>query len=495
MTEVTTVPAPDAAPAAGAATTYPELTLATAPPQIRAGAARAGWTQFMPVQAKTIPYILARRDVMVQSRTGSGKTGAFVLPMLSRIDTGRMACQALVLVPTRELALQVSREVALLSGDSGVRSVAVYGGVSYGPQLDALRAGAHIVVGTPGRILDHLMRQVLVLDELDMLVFDEADRMLSMGFYPDMRRLQRYLPKRDYSAYMFSATFPPYVLKLAHQFMQKPEFISLSHDHVHVSETEHIFCVVPAMQRDRALVRILEIENPDSAIIFCNTKADVNYLTIVLQRFGLDADAMTAELSQAAREKVMARVRAGTLRFLVATDVAARGIDIHDLSHVFQYAPPEDLETYIHRAGRTGRAGASGTAITLIDPLERAALDDIGRRFKIEFTERPLPSDEDVETTVAQRLTALLEARFRTLDRVQCERMQRFLPLCRTLAESEDEHGLLAMLLEEFYHQSLHAPKPVVEDEPAGAAARPPRDHAGEGDGEPRSGRRRRRRK
>jgi len=466
--------APQPAPtthAAPAATEFAELTLATAPPLLRAAATRAGWTEFMPVQAKTIPYVLARRDAMVQSRTGSGKTGAFVLPMLARIDKQKKACQALVLVPTRELALQVSQEVALLAGDSGVRSVAVYGGVGYGPQLDALREGAHIVVGTPGRILDHLMRQVLVLDALDMLVFDESDRMLSMGFYPDMRRLQRYLPKRNYTAYMFSATFPPFVLKLARQFMQEPEFISLSHDHVHVSETEHLYCVVPAMQRDRGLVRILEIENPDSAIIFCNTKADVNYLTIVLQRFGFDADAMSAELSQTAREKVMARVRAGTLRFLVATDIAARGIDIHDLSHVFQYAPPEDLETYIHRAGRTGRAGASGTAITLIDPLERAALDDISKRFKIDFIERPLPSDDDVQTTVAQRLTALLEARFRTLDRVQSERMQRFLPLCRTLAESEDEHGLIAMLFEEFYHQSLHAPKPVIEDEPAGKSA------------------------
>ena len=247
----------------------PAVAAAELPESLRAAIARAGWQELMPVQAKAIPYLLAKRDLMVQSRTGSGKTGAFVLPMLERIDAGKAVTQALVLTPTRELALQVSNEVKLLCGKSGVRSVPVYGGVGYGPQLDALGAGVHIVVGTPGRVLDHLIRGTMSLDDLELLVFDEADRMLSMGFYPDMRRIQSFLPRRPISTYMFSATYPPQVMRLANQFLHAPDVLSLSKDHVHVTEVEHVYYVAPTMQRERSLARIIEVENPSSAIIFC----------------------------------------------------------------------------------------------------------------------------------------------------------------------------------------------------------------------------------
>ena len=209
--------------------------------------------------------------------------------------------------------------------------------------------------------------------------------MLSMGFYPDMRRVQSYLPKQRPSTYMFSATYPVQVLNLANQFLHKPGFLNLSSDHIHVTEVEHVYYNVPGMDKDRSLVRIIEIENPSSALIFCNTKVRVNYVTTVLQRFGYDADDLTSDLAQNAREKVMDRVRKGTLRFLVATDVAARGIDLPELSHVIQYEPPEDQEAYIHRAGRTGRAGASGTAISLVTVVERAALQRIGKAYQINF--------------------------------------------------------------------------------------------------------------
>src|SRR5688572_7725699 len=226
----------------------------------------------MPVQARAIPYLLADRGMMIQARTGSGKTGAFVLPMLERLDPAKRACQALVLVPTRELAKQVWQQAETMFAGSGIRSVAIYGGVGYGPQIDALRQGAHLVVGTPGRVLDHLLKGTLVLDQVGMLIFDEADRMLSMGFYPDMKEVQRYLPRRALNACMFSATFPAYVLQMAHEFIREPEFISLSADHVHVTDTEHIFYKCSGMDKDRALTRVIEIENPTSAIIFCNTK-------------------------------------------------------------------------------------------------------------------------------------------------------------------------------------------------------------------------------
>lgn len=412
----------------------------------------------MPVQAAALPYLLASRNMMIQARTGSGKTGAFLLPMLDRLNPSRLHCQALILVPTRELARQVWQEAEILCSGSGLRTVAVYGGVGYGPQIDALKQGAQIVVGTPGRVLDHLLKRTLTLDDLQMLIFDEADRMLSMGFYPDMKQVQRYLPDWELNACMFSATFPEHVLHTAREFIHQPEFFSLSRDHVHVTDTEHVYYTIPGLDKDRSLVRFIEIENPTSAIIFCNTKVKVHYVTVVLQRFGYDADELSADLSQKDRERVLERVRQGTLRFLVATDVAARGLDIPNLSHVIQYEPPEDPEAYIHRAGRTGRAGATGVAVSLVSPVERFDLERIAKRYSIEMQERPLPSDSDVETIVSQRITALLEARLRERDKLLAERSQRFVPLARSLAENEDESAIIAMLLDDYYQQTLHAP-------------------------------------
>ena len=434
----------------------PAITIEDLSPRMREAAGREGWTELMPVQAQAIPYILAGRDLMVQSRTGSGKTGAFVLPILDRIDVNKAACQALVLVPTRELARQVEADAAKLSGKGGPRTVAVYGGVRYGAQLKAFKQGAHLVVGTPGRILDHLLRRSLTLDKLDMLVFDEADRILSMGFYPDMRRVQEFLPKRRVYSFMFSATFPSNVVGLAGEFLHEPETLSLSTDHVHVTDTEHVFYKVEAMTRDRALMRIIEVENPASAIVFCRRKTRVEYVATLLQSFGYDADQLSADLPQNKRERVLDRLRQGELRLLVATDVAARGIDIRELSHVFQYEPPEDPEAYIHRAGRTGRAGATGVAITLVAGVEEIEMKAIAERFSFDPEERPLPSDEDVAAVVSERVTALLEADLRSRRSLNRERMQRFAALAKSLGELDD---VMAMLLDDYYHRSLHGPQ------------------------------------
>jgi ATP-dependent RNA helicase DeaD len=460
----------------------PDITLDQLPEALRQAAGRAGWTELAPVQARAIPYLMAGRNMMIQARTGSGKTGAFVLPLIARLDSGRQICQALILVPTRELARQDWQESMRLCGEGGLRPVAVYGGVGYGAQIEALKAGAQIVVGTPGRVLDHLLKRTLSLEHLKVLIFDEADRMLSMGFYPDMKEIQRYLPKRNVHMCMFSATFPESVMRTAHEFIPHVEFLSLSSDHVHVTDMDHVFYSVPGMDKDRSLVRLIEVENPDSAIVFCNTKALVHYVTVVLQRFGYDADELSADLSQAEREKVLDRVRQGKLRFLVATDVAARGLDIPSLSHVILYEPPEEAEGYIHRAGRTGRAGAGGVAISLVNSAEKYTLARIGKQFQISFQERPIPSDADVEAVVAERVNALLEARLRERDKLQTERSARFAPLARSLAENEDELPIITMLLDDYYQQTLHAPaqppagRPTIgEERPRSKPPRPDR--------------------
>lgn len=464
----------------------PAVTLFDLPEVIQVAVRRAGWTELSPVQSRAIPYMQARRDLMVQARTGSGKTGAFVLPILERVDTRRNNCQVLVLVPTRELAQQVAAEAKMLAGNIGLRVISVYGGTSYKPQIDAFEKGAHLVVGTPGRVLDHLIKRNLTLHNLQIMVYDEADRMMSMGFYPDMVRVQDFFPRHRINGYMFSATIPAHVTRLAQQFLNNPGFLSLSRDHVHVEDTEHVFYMCPGIDKDRSLVRIIEFETPHQAIIFCNTKARVDYVATVLQRFGYNADQISSDASQHVRDKVIQRFRDGKIRFLVATDIAGRGIDIPELSHVIQFEPPEDVEAYIHRAGRTGRAGSTGTAITLISTLEKKDINRIGRHYTIEFEERRLPKNEDVENLVAQRLIGQLEARLRDRDKLKIERMRRLAPLAQQLAEDEDGLELLTMLLDDTYHAWMHKPPELP---PIGGKSPPQRKSK---QGKKRSGRRHR---
>ena len=435
----------------------------------------------MPVQSRALPYLLEGRDLMVQSRTGSGKTGTYLLPLMARLNPAMPAVQALILVPTRELAVQVEQEAKTLFKGSGFTVAAVYGGVGYGKQMEALRQGVSVVVGTPGRVLDHLLRRTLNLDHISALIFDEADRMLSIGFYPDMKEIQRYLPETSIHAMLFSATYPPHVLKLAGEFLTDPQMLSLSTTQIHVAEVQHLYCECKSMEKDRTLIKILEVENPASAIIFCNTKATVHFVTAVLQGFGFNADELSADLSQSRREDVLSRLRKGTIRFLVATDVAARGIDIPELSHVFLYEPPDDRESYIHRAGR---AGAAGVVISLVDIMEKMELQRIAKYFKVPLTQHMAPTDEEVAHAVGMRVTALLEARFRQLNGLERERMKRFEPLVQSIAEDPEQRHLLTLLLDDCYQKSLNptaflpAGTPRKESE---GAARPPKSHTGGG--------------
>lgn len=451
----------------------PELekaTLENLPGKLRKACENAHWTSLTPVQSLVIPYLLQGDDVMVQSRTGSGKTGCYLLPLLKTLDPSIKKVQALVLVPTRELALQVEREARTLFSGSGLSAVSIYGGVGYDRQLQALRSGSQLVIGTPGRTIDHLIRKTLDLSTLRNLIFDEADRMLSIGFYPDIQEIAGYLPIKRQTC-LFSATYPPYVIKLASEFMQDPIMLSLSQNEVHVAEVEHLYAPVKAMDKDRALVRMLETENPASAIIFCNTKAEVHYIAELLKSLGYSAGELSGDLNQKQREEVLNKIRDGKIKYLVATDVAARGIDIPELSHVFMYQPPDDRESYIHRAGRTGRAGAAGTVISLVDPRDKADLDRIGKFYKINMRETKVPTEEDVAKTSSIRLNTQLESRVRSLTGQDRSRINHYLELAKDLASRDGENdqeklSIIAMLLDNYRRTGMHDNFPALPEKP-----------------------------
>ncbi|HNW34531.1 MAG TPA: DEAD/DEAH box helicase [Candidatus Ozemobacteraceae bacterium] len=416
---------------------------------LRRAISEIGWTEPMPVQARIIPYFLRGDDVIVQSHTGSGKTGAFLLPICEQLDPAVNGCQALIMLPTRELALQVKIELDRVNVHLGLKSVAVYGGVGYGPQLEGFRQGAHIVVGTPGRLLDHLGRGSLVLKNLRYLVIDEADEMLSMGFYPDMNRIKQYLPRKRVSS-MFSATMPASVKRLSNEFLSNPIFLGLSGDSQHVPDMDHLYYVVDPMQKDRVLMRIIELENPESGIIFCNTKSEVEYLSAFLRRFGYDADQISGDLGQREREAVMGKLKRHELRFLVATDIAARGIDVSHLEYVFIYDWHKDFEQYIHRAGRTGRAGNRGVAVSLVSIMEEPDLKRYAKRFGIPFMGKPTPIEDDMQRRITERLLARLESRQRDMNTAQRERSKRFGMLLDQIQEHEHGRELMLMLLDDI---------------------------------------------
>jgi ATP-dependent RNA helicase DeaD len=438
-----------------------EVTLDTLPDIVEQVFRAAGWTELMPVQEKAIPYMLARRDLIVQSRTGSGKTGAFLLPMFDLLDASRKEAQVLILTPTRELARQVYEEFERMKiatpETNELDAALLYGGVSYKPQIDALKGGAQFVAGTPGRTLDHIKKGNFKTDTLDFFILDEADEMLSMGFYPDMKEIEKRLPK-DRNSYMFSATMPPKVRSMAREFLRDPGFLSLSSDQVHVENIDYRYYLVPQMKKDQALARLIEEQEPMSSIIFANTKRDVSYLTQFLQNQGYDADEMSGDLSQKAREKAMGRLRKGDLRFLVATDVAARGIDISDLDCVFMYDVPQDREYFIHRAGRTARAGKSGTTIVLATHEDEFQLIRTAKRYGIEIERHELP---EPELTLEEQVTKLLAERLSEQDASVRDQMYRFTDLVKHLAE--ERPNLLAQLVEEVT-QEAGIDEPVGED-------------------------------
>ena len=348
-----------------------------------------------PIQNAAIPILLESRDVMGQAQTGTGKTAAYVLPMLQQIESGIGIVQALILTPTRELAIQVTNEINRMAQKTPTRVMTVYGGQSYTIQIGQLKRGVDIVVGTTGRIMDLMRKKVLDLGQVQYLVLDEADEMLKMGFIEDVEIILEAVPQNRQFA-LFSATLPKEVRKLADKYLNNPEEIIVNPSHLTVSETEQRCYYIRKDKKLAALLRLLESEEVKNALIFTRTKVSAQELGDELIKRGYKADALHGDLTQGKREQVMRRFRSHSISIIVATDVAARGLDIKDVSHVFNYDVPENPDDYVHRIGRTGRAGHKGIAITLLTPRQRSRLAQIEAYTKETIIHCHIPSREQI---------------------------------------------------------------------------------------------------
>ncbi len=370
------------------------------------------------IQAATIPPLLAGRDVLGTAQTGTGKTAAFALPILSQLDLAQKTPQALVLAPTRELALQVCEAFESYAGHlRGVHVLPVYGGQGYGQQLSALRRGVHIVVGTPGRIMDHLDKGTLDLSELRFLVLDEADEMLKMGFAEDVETILADTPAGKQVA-LFSATMPAQIRRLAGTYLKDAEEINVKAKTSTATNITQRYLIVSYPQKVDALTRILEVENFEGMIVFTRTKNETETLAEKLRARGYAAAAINGDVAQAQRERTVNQLKDGKLDILVATDVAARGLDVERISHVVNFDLPIDTESYVHRIGRTGRAGRSGDAISFVTPRERRMLAWIEKATRQPHTQMALPSADDVNATRLTRFDDAITAALAETERI-----------------------------------------------------------------------------
>lgn len=368
---------------------------------------QVGFKKPTPIQAAAIPALIAGQDIIGQAQTGSGKTAAFGLPIIDMIDERDRRIQALILTPTRELAIQVSDALHNYGKHKGIQTLAIYGGQAYERQFRGLERGVHIVVGTPGRVMDHMRRNTLKLDNLRFFVLDEADEMLDMGFVDDIETILQSVPE-DRQTALFSATMPQRIADIANTYMRSPQRISVRGKQMTVAEITQTSYEFPRGKKVEALVRILEAENPTSAMIFCRTKRNVDELGEALLQRGMPVETLHGDLSQVQRDRVMRRFRSGQAQILIATDVAARGLDVPEVSHVINYDVPESHETYVHRIGRTGRAGRAGEAITLVSPREFRWLRQVERTTRATIEPRRLPSQQDVNARRREKLVQLM---------------------------------------------------------------------------------------
>lgn len=430
-----------------------------------------GFSEPTNIQAQAIPHLLSGRDVVGQSQTGTGKTAAFSLPILERLDVNHRAVQALVLAPTRELAIQVHDAVSTFIGNSGLRTAAIYGGQSIDRQIMQLRRGVHIVVGTPGRVIDLLERGSLKLDYVRWFVLDEADEMLSMGFIDDVEKILSQAPTERQTA-LFSATMPPSIRQLVNNYLNDPVTVTVQQPKAAPNKINQVAYVVPRnWSKARALQPILEMEDPESALIFVRTRRTAAELTSQLQSAGHSVDEYHGDLSQQARERLLGRFRNRQVRWVVATDIAARGLDVDQLSHVINFDLPDSVETYVHRIGRTGRAGKEGTAITLVQPFERRKQQIFERHVRQAWQVLPIPTRAQIEARYIQKLQEQVR------EALTGERLASFLPIVRELSEEYDAHAIAAAALQLAYDQTrpawLQTEADATEEELLSSAPKP----------------------
>jgi ATP-dependent RNA helicase DeaD len=409
---------------------------------------KAGYTVPTAIQAQAIPHLLSGRDVVGQAQTGTGKTAAFSLPMLEQIDVNNHAVQALILTPTRELALQVCQSIRTLSDDRRMHILPIYGGQSIELQMQRLQRGVQIIVGTPGRVLDLLKRGNLKLNQLSWLVLDEADEMLNMGFIQDVERILSQAPADRQTAF-FSATMDPSIRELAAKFLRSPVTVTVEQPKAAPSRINQIAYLVPrGWTKARALQPILELEDPESALIFVRTRKAAAELTRQLQAAGHSVDEYHGDLSQSQRERLLLRFRQRQVRWVVATDIAARGLHVDDLTHVINYDLPDSVESYVHRIGRTGRAGKEGTAISLIQPLDKRKLKDIERHVSQRLEIGTIPNRAQIEARYLEKLQSQVR------DALVGERIASFLPIVAQLSEEYDLRTIAAAALQMAYDQT-----------------------------------------
>ncbi|MDH4227952.1 MAG: DEAD/DEAH box helicase [Deltaproteobacteria bacterium] len=371
--------------------------------ELLAAVTRMGFEEPTPIQARTIPLLLKGKDVIGQAQTGTGKTAAYGVPLVEKITTNDFTTQALVITPTRELALQVAEEINKIGAIKKINAVPIYGGQSMERQIRALKKGVQVVVGTPGRLLDHIERKTLRLNSIRTIVLDEADEMLDMGFIDDITMILNSTPK-ERQTLLFSATMAAPILKIAERHMKNPEKVVISRDTLTAPKISQIFYEVRASEKTEALTRLIDVEDSDLFLVFCHTKRETDEVANDLKLRGYDAEAMHGDLSQAQRETVLRKFRDSKIDVLVATDVAARGIDISNITHVINYSIPQNPESYIHRIGRTGRAGKEGVAITFVTPREDKQLRLVQAAAKTKIQRKALPSNKDIEEARLGRL-------------------------------------------------------------------------------------------